>query len=215
MSDPSLSRYAKELFGGANDALAPLVERSLAHGLPAIQVPFELGRLLQVLVVQSNASRILEIGTLFGYSAILMASVLPDGGRITTLEADPTHAMTARENIADVQLSGKIEILEGPAQQTLERLNAQSFDLVFIDADKTSYPLYLDWALRLTLPGATIVADNLWREGAVEHPEQTDEASTAIRLFNQKLAGESRLLSTLVATRDAADAASVSVVLRD
>jgi predicted O-methyltransferase YrrM len=190
--------------------------RALAEeqGLPAIQVPFELGRLLQVLVMQSGAQRILEIGTLFGYSTVLMARALEPGGKITTLEVAPKHAELAQSNFERAGVAERVELLLGPAIESLHGLEGQVFDFVFIDADKASYPRYLESALRLTRPGATIVADNVWRDGAVLAPAAGNSDNEGLAEFNRAVAASPRLLTSLIPTRDGRDGTSVSVVLR-
>ncbi|HEX6507269.1 MAG TPA: class I SAM-dependent methyltransferase, partial [Chloroflexota bacterium] len=140
MSDPSLADYVEDLFGSEDEQLKAMRLEAEREGIPTIQVPFELGRLLQILIVQSGARQILEIGTLFGYSTVLMARALPQNGRITSLEVSPKHADIARRNVETAHLSDRAEIVLGPAAESLSGLPASSFDLVFIDADKRSYP---------------------------------------------------------------------------
>lgn len=212
MEQSELSQYVAGLFPQDDATLEALTRRSLEQGLPAIQVPDELARLLQILLVASRSTSVLEIGTLFGYSAIMMARVLPENGRIVTLEANATHASVARANIAEVGLEHKVEVREGRAAEVLKSLSGEIFDFVFIDADKSGYPEYLQWALRLTRPGSLIVADNLWRRGAVLQPEEAGDDALGAARFNRMLAEESSLVSTIVPTRDGADAASISVV---
>jgi predicted O-methyltransferase YrrM len=212
MQGESLRAYVEDLFGGEDPLLAEMRREAEAAGIPTIQVPLELGRLLQLLIVQSRARSVLEIGTLFGYSSILMAQALPAGGKITTLEVEPKHADAARRNYQRAGVQDRIEIVEGNALDSLARLEGSVFDFVFIDADKPSYPQYLDWALRLTKTGSLIVADNVWRDGLVTNP-QGDPAAEAMARFNQDLARNSRLMSTIIPTRDCTDAATLSTVL--
>lgn len=212
MGEPSLTAYMGTLFGDEDELLRSMRLEAEQEGIPLIQVPLELGRLLSLLIVQSAAKRILEVGTLFGYSAILMARAMPGDGRITTLEFDPHHAEVAARNLQRAGVADRVEIKRGAALESLAALQGESFDLVFIDADKTNYPAYLDWALQITHPGSVIVADNVWRGGTVVDPGQEDSNSVAMRQFNQKLAAESRLVSTIVPTKDGADAAAVGVV---
>lgn len=207
----SLRQYAEQLFGGEDPLLRQMREEAAAEGLPAIQVPSDLGRLLGLLVRESGAQRILEIGTLFGYSGTLLARALPADGRLVTLEANAKHAGIAQRNFERAGVAGKVELREGPALTTLEGMRQERFDLVFIDADKENYPAYLDWALRLTHPGALIVADNVWRGGEVTHPE--DEAARAMATFNQAVARNTHLLAAIIPTRDCEDAAMVSWVV--
>ncbi|MGH2441589.1 MAG: O-methyltransferase [Chloroflexota bacterium] len=211
MAETSLGQYADTLFGGEDDMLAAMRRDAQTEDLPSIQVPTELGRLLQLLIRASGVRSVLEIGTLFGYSATIIARALPPDGRLTTLEANPKHAEAARRNLDRAGVSAKVSLLEGPALNSLPGLQGQTFDLVFIDADKPSYPAYLEWALQVTEPGSLIIADNVWRSGSVIEDTQ-DDAATGMAEFNRALAGNPRLLSTFVSTRDGEDAASVSVV---
>ncbi len=208
MNDETIEVYATSLFGEEDAMLSTMRQEAEAAGLPTIQVPLELGRLLAVFAARSQ--RVLEIGTLFGYSTVLMARGLPPDGRITTLEVMPKHAALARSNVERAGLAEKVTIREGTALDTLKTLDGESFDLVFIDADKDSYPQYLDAALALVHPGSIIVADNVWRGGSVLDPQ--DESTRALAEFSRKLAANTTLASTLVPTRNGADAASVSVV---
>ena len=152
----------------------PVLEGTLAAnaagGLPPIDVSPPQGKLLNLLVRMSGARRVLEIGTLGGYSTIWMARALPSDGRLVTLEYEPRHAEVARANIERAGLSGKVDIRVGRAIDNLPGVAAEGlgpFDFVFIDADKPSNPLYLDWALKLARPGTVIVLDNVIRDGAV------------------------------------------------
>ncbi len=213
MTSASLSSYVRELYGTEDETLRQMRAEAEEQGLPAIQVPFELGRLLQVLVMQSKAQRILEIGTLFGYSTVLMARAMPAGGALTTLEVAPKHAELAQSNFDRAGVSAQVTILVGPADGSLRSLTGPPFDFVFIDADKGAYPLYLDHALRLTHPGSTIVADNVWRDGAVISSSDGDADNEGLALFNRRVAASERLLTSVIPTRDGRDGTSVSVVL--
>jgi predicted O-methyltransferase YrrM len=147
-----------------------VLERNRAHGLPAIDVSPLQGRFLNLVVRMCGARRVLEIGTLGGYSTIWIARALPAGGKVVTLELESTHAAVARENFATAGVSDKIDLHVGPALSSLERLGGDGFgpfDLVFIDADKPNNKSYLDWAMRLARSGTIIVCDNVIRDGAV------------------------------------------------
>jgi predicted O-methyltransferase YrrM len=213
VQETTLSGYVRTLYGDEDDILRDMRANAEEQGLPAIQVPFELGRLLQVLVMQSRANRILEIGTLFGYSTVLLARALQPGGTITTLEVAPKHAELAEANFTRAGIHERVEVVLGPAIDSLNKLEAGAFDFVFIDADKASYPAYLEHALRLTHPGATIVADNIWREGAVIRPASGNTDNEGLADFNRKVAANPRLLTSVIPTRDGRDGTSVSVVL--
>lgn len=208
MRDAALEAYATALFGDEDEMLRTMRREAEGAGLPSIQVPLELGRLLAVFA--ARAESVLEIGTLFGYSTVLMARALPPKGHITSLEVVPKHAALARANVERAGLVGKVTIREGNALEILKSLDSQSFDLVFIDADKESYPAYLEASLGLVHADSIIVADNVWRGGAVLDPES--DVAAGVARFNQRLATTDRLRSTFVSTRGGADAASISVV---
>src|SRR5690606_31391547 len=155
----------------------------------------------QLLAQLQGAKKILEIGTLGGYSTIWLARALPAGGRLVTLEANPRHAEVARTNIARAGLSEVVEVRLGPAVESLGQLVAEGhrpFDFIFIDADKVSYPDYFTWALRLSRPGTLIVADNVVRRGAVTDPESDDVNVQGIHRFNELVAAEPRVSTTVL-----------------
>lgn len=174
-----------------------------AAGLPDIAITPSQGKLLYLLARIHKARRILEIGTLAGYSTIWMARALPDDGNLVTLELDRRHCDVARGNIDRADLAAIIDLREGPALDTLPELAAEGlepFDLVFIDADKENTPAYFTWAMRLTRPGSVIVVDNVVREGAVVNPDTVDERVQGIRRFNEALAAEPRVTATTIQT---------------
>lgn len=180
----------------------PALEAALSHsdaaGLPAINVAPNQGRLLHLLAKIQGARRILEIGTLGGYSTIWLARALPPGGRLVTLEQDPGHAEVARANLARAALADCTEILVGRALDRLPQLEGP-FDFIFIDADKPSNPDYFAWALRLARPGSVIVVDNVVRAGAVIDPDG-DVAVQGVRRMNAVIAAERRVSATAVQT---------------
>jgi predicted O-methyltransferase YrrM len=189
-----IDEYVADLFVPPDEALEAALRESEKEGLPAIYVSATQGKLLQMLVEISGARRILEIGTLGGYSTIHFARGLPDEGGLISLELDEHHAEVARRNVGRAGLSGKVEIRVGDARRSLEGLvegEEGPFDLIFIDADKEGYPEYLDWSLRLSRPGTLILGDNAIRDGSVMDPD--DSSSRAMREFNEKLAREPRL----------------------
>jgi predicted O-methyltransferase YrrM len=212
LQEPSLTSYADDLFGEEGALLREFRREAVAEGLPSIQVPTDLGRLLGVLISMKRARKVLEIGTLFGYSAIVMARAMPEDGKLITLEVNPKHAEIAARNLERAGVIRKVTIIQGPAELTLASVRGQVFDLVFIDANKDGYPKYLRRALRLTGPGSIIVADNVWRGGAVAAPAAGDPVAQGVATFNKALASEPRLVSTFVPTRNGEDAASISVV---
>jgi predicted O-methyltransferase YrrM len=159
------------------------------------------GKFLELLVRISGARRILEIGTLGGYSTIWLAGALAEGGRIVSLELDSHHAKVARANLENAGVLDRVDLRVGRAIESLEALEksgAAPFDLIFIDADKQSYPEYLDWALKLSRPGTVIVADNVVREGKVIQAEIADENIQGVRRFTEQLAAEPRLSATVL-----------------
>jgi predicted O-methyltransferase YrrM len=191
--------YIANLFAPPDEALEAALRESEREGLPAINVSATEGRLLQMLVEISGTRKILEIGTLGGYSAIHFARALPSDGTLLSLELDEHHAEVARRNVGRAGLAEKVEIRVGDARRSLEGLvqgGEGPFDLIFIDADKEGYPEYLDWSLRLSRPGTLILGDNAIREGSVMDPD--DPMSRAMREFNEKLAKDPRLSAILL-----------------
>jgi predicted O-methyltransferase YrrM len=201
----AVDEYLGGLFGGAD----PVLDAALAAstGLPAIQVSPLQGQLLHVLARSVGARRVLEIGTLGGYSTIWLGRALPADGRLLTLEAEPRHAAVARANLARAGLADLVEVRVGPAAESLAQLAAagaepfdEPFDLVFIDADKPGYPEYLSWALRLTRPGGLIIGDNVVRGGAIADPDSDDPNVAGVRRFLELVAAEPRLTATVLQT---------------
>jgi len=191
-----VDRYIDDLFAPADAALASTLASTEASGLPAIQVSAGQGKFLYLLARLTGARRILELGTLAGYSTIWLARALPADGRLLTLEFSTHHAAVARENLARAGCADRVEVIVGPALDTLAALVARKeppFDLVFIDADKVNYPGYLDWSLKLTRSGSLIIADNVVRAGAVLAPPPGDEAAAGARDFNLALAADPRV----------------------
>ncbi|SED29580.1 Predicted O-methyltransferase YrrM [Rhizobiales bacterium GAS188] len=195
--------YFTDLLVASDPALEAALAASDAAGLPPINVAPNQGKLLMLLARIQGARRILEIGTLGGYSTIWLARALPDDGQLVTLEADAKHAEVARANIARAGLADRVEIRVGPALETLPLLVAEGkgpYDLVFIDADKPSNPHYLAFALELTRRGSLIIADNVVRNGAVVQAASRDPNVRGIRRFNELVAAEPRLTATAVQT---------------
>ncbi len=198
-----VDHYIEQLFGLEDDALAAALRNSAAAGLPTIQVTPALGRLLALLARAIGARRILEIGTLGGYSAIWLARALPADGHLLSLEIDPHHADVARGNLGGAGVADRAEVRVGSARDSLDQLiaeHAPPFDFVFIDADKDAYPEYLERALALSRPGTLIVADNVVRQGAVADVSSSDPRVTGIRRFNEMLAHDQRLSATIIQT---------------
>lgn len=195
--------YITTLFEASDPALAAALRDSDAAGLPEIAVSPAQGQLLHILARSHGARRILEIGTLGGYSTIWLARALPPDGLLITLEADPRHAEVARANIARAGLADRVTVRDGRAQDTLPALAAEGagpFDLIFLDADKESYGYYLEWALKLARPGTLIIADNVVRRGRVVDSASEDTNVQGARRFNELLAADPRLTATIVQT---------------
>jgi predicted O-methyltransferase YrrM len=180
-----------------------VLDANAAAGLPAIDVSAAHGKLLHLLARMSGARRVLEIGTLGGFSTIWLARALPPGGVVVTLEALPEHAEVARANFARAGVTERIDLRLGLALDTLAALvaeKAEPFDLVFIDADKPNNPHYLAFALKLSRPGTVIVADNVVRGGEVLDADSQDASVQGIRAYFDALAAEPRLSATAVQT---------------
>jgi predicted O-methyltransferase YrrM len=186
-----------------DEALHSAIEAAEAAGLPSIQVSPPQGKLLQLLVRLVGARRILEFGTLGGYSAILMARALPADGRLITLEAKPEFAEVARQSIERAGVGDRVEVRVGPALEALPVLEGEGtgpFDLVFIDADKVNTPNYFAWALDRTRAGGLIVADNVVRGGTLGDAADPDEATVAQRRLHEELRGDPRVSATTIQT---------------
>jgi predicted O-methyltransferase YrrM len=186
-----------------DEVLEAALRDSEAAGLPGIQVTALQGRMLQIFARMMGARRILEVGTLGGYSTIWLARALPEGGRLITLEAAAKHAAVARKNLKRADVLDRVELREGPAQDTLPKLEAEGagpFDFIFLDADKEHNAEYLEWALRLARPGTVIVTDNVVREGAVLDAKSDEVAVTGTRRFFEALAAERRVTATAIQT---------------
>jgi predicted O-methyltransferase YrrM len=186
-----------------DEALRGAVEAAEAAGLPSIQVSPPQGRLLQLLVRLVGARRILEFGTLGGYSAILMARALPADGRLITLEAKPEYAEVARQSIERAGVGDRVEVRVGPALEALPALEEEGagpLDLVFIDADKVNTPDYFNWALDRTRAGGLIIADNVVRDGSLADASDVDEATVAQRRLHEDLRADPRVSATTIQT---------------
>lgn len=195
--------YVEERLGIVDPALAMALAANRDAGLPTIDVSPAHGRMLEIFARMVSARRVLEIGTLGGYSTICLARGLAEGGRVVTLEADPKHAEVARANLARAGVAERVEIRIGKALDTLPALEAEGagpFDLVFADADKRSNPDYLAWAVRLGRPGTAIVIDNVIRDGRVLDARTADADIAGTRALFDALAAEPRLTATAVQT---------------
>lgn len=199
----AVDNYLADLFIEQDFALQAAIDSSNAAGLPAINVSPAQGKLLHLLARVQGARKILELGTLGGYSTIWLARALPPDGKLISLEIDTKHAEIARANIARAELANAVEIRVGRATDSMQKLLAENrgpFDLIFIDADKPGYAEYLQWSLKLSRPGTLIIADNVVRKGAVADPASSDENVQGIRKFNEALAAEKRVTTTVIQT---------------
>lgn len=194
--------YIVGLFGAEDELLASLREEADRTGLPPIAISSDEGRLLQVLLTTVNARRVLEVGTLGGYSAICMARALPAGGRLTTVEINEHHAAFARRYIARAGLADRVDVRVGRALDVLPALDGERFDAMFLDADKEPLPAYFEWALRLVRPGGLIIGDNALWGGRVYARDENDEKTKAVREFNRRMATDPRVLGIIVPTHD-------------
>lgn len=211
-----VDRYLTRTLVGDDPALRDAVADQRAAGLPAIEVAPLTGKFLHLMVRVSGAHRVLEIGTLGGYSAIWMARALPADGVVVTIEAEPVNAEVARSNLARAGVSDRVRVLEGRAADVLPTLaDEQPFDLVFIDADKESNTVYLDWAARLARTGAVVIVDNVVRSGGVADPASESPQVHGVRRGLEMLARDPRFDATALQTLDAKgwDGVAVAVVV--
>ena len=199
----AVDRYFSEQLSLSDPVLDAAMAANKSAELPAIDVAPNQGKLLHMLAQLVGARRILEIGTLGGYSTIWLARALPADGRLITLEFSPKHAEIAHANIARAGLSDLVEIRIGAALDTLPKLqkeNSEPFDLIFIDADKSNNSEYVRWALKFSRPGTLIIIDNVVRDGAVIDADSTDKDVQGARRLFELLASEPRISSTAIQT---------------
>jgi predicted O-methyltransferase YrrM len=197
----ALDRYIDGLFAPEDAALTAALADASAAGLPPIQVSAGQGKLIYLLAKLVGARRILEVGTLGGYSTIWLARALPADGQLITLELERRHAEVAGRNVARAGLAEKVEIIVGPALESLPALAERAagpFDLVFLDADKVNYPSYFKEIMRMVRPGALILGDNVIRAGTVLDPRPEDPSAGAARDFNALLAADERLEAVVI-----------------
>ena len=195
----AVDAYIADRLLGDDPALTAALAANAAGGLPDIDVSPAQGRMLHLFARMAGAKRILEVGTLGGYSTIELARALPTDGAMVTLEIDPHHADVARANIAAAGLSDRVTVITGAALDSLETLEGP-FDFVFIDADKQNNPAYVDHAIRLSRPGTTIVVDNVIREGGVLDAASGDERIQGTRRLFDQVGANHRLTATAVQT---------------
>ena len=211
-----IDAYVESLFVEDDPILTQAVKDATAAGLPAIQVSPSQGKTLYLIAKMCRAERVLEVGTLGGYSTTWLARALPANGTVTTLELDQKHADVARKNLDRAGVGTRVRIEVGSAAKTMQTMidrREAPFDLIFIDADKPGYSQYLDLSLALSHSGTVILADNLIRDGEVMHPNAADENARAARAFNAKLAAHPRLESIIVPfVKTRVDGMSISIV---
>jgi predicted O-methyltransferase YrrM len=199
----SVDNYFSDLFTLTDPILEAALKASDEGGLPTIQVAPNQGKLLALLAGMMGARRILEIGTLGGYSSIWMARTLPADGKLITLELEPKHAEVARANLARAGLAEKVEVRVGKALHSLAQLYEEGqapFDLVFIDADKVHSAEYFGWALKMTRPGSLILVDNVVRNGAVTDGQSSDAGVQGTRRVLEMMSKEGRVSVTALQT---------------
>lgn len=199
----AVDQYINNIAIGRDAALEAASEAAVAAQLPPISVTPAHGKLLHLMARAQSARRILEIGTLAGYSTIWLARALPAGGRVVTLEANPMHADIARANLTRAGVADRVDIRLGKALETLPQLaveNQDPFDFAFIDADRTNLAEYFDWAVKLAHAGSVIIVDNVVRKGGVIDASSEDANIKGVRRFAERLSADSRVTATMVQT---------------
>ena len=198
-----VDQYISNLFEDQDEALLATEKAIIDENIPQISISPNQGKFLQLMAKLCNAKRILEIGTLGGYSTIWMARALPKDGKLISLELDQHHATVAGKNIAHAGLSDIVDIRLGKAIETLPQLvknNEGPFDMIFIDADKPPYTEYFEWSLKLSRPGTLIIADNVIRDGKVLLADSNDEMVKGVKRFNAALAANKNVNATIIQT---------------
>lgn len=200
--DPkALDELFNRVLDTEDDALTAARESESAAGMPAIEVSAQHGKLLFLLAKAMHATRVLEIGTLAGYSAIQLARAVGPGGQVVTLEFEPKHAEVARQNFTRAGVDDRVEVIVGAALDTLPTLEGREpFDLIFIDADKENNVAYVEWAIKLGAPGSIIVVDNIARFGRVLDPAPDDLQARAVRDMLEMMGANPRLEAAAIQT---------------
>ena len=199
----AVDSYIVESLLPADPVLDAALAANIKQGLPAIDVSAAQGKLLNLVARMSGAKRILEVGTLGGYSTIWLARAVPAGGKVVTLELEPHHAEVARANLKRAGLSELVDLRVGPALESLATLAGEGvapFDLIFIDADKPNNPNYLSWAIKLSRPGTVIICDNVIRDGTVLDQDGSDAGVEGARAAFSFIGGNARLDGTAIQT---------------
>jgi predicted O-methyltransferase YrrM len=214
----SVDEYINGLFGIEDSVMTEVEKAIVDSGIPQISVSPNQGKFLHILARISNASKILEVGTLGGFSTIWMARALPASGKLITLEIEPKHVELAKQNFATAGLSSLIDVRLGKAIDILPQLlkeNAGPFDMIFIDADKEPYTEYFEWALKLSRKGTLIVADNVIREGKVIDSSNSDEMVKGVQRFNKALSKNKSVTATIIQTIGAKDHDGMALAVVD
>jgi predicted O-methyltransferase YrrM len=200
--DPkALDELFNRVLDTEDDALTAAREAEAAAGMPAIEVSAQHGKLLFLIAKAMHATRVLEIGTLAGYSAIQLARAVGPGGQVVTLEFEPKHAEVARQNFARAGVDDRVEVIVGAALDTLPTLEGrEAFDLIFIDADKENNVAYVEWGIKLGAPGSIIVVDNIARFGRVLDPAPDDLQARAVRDMLEMMGANPRLEAAAIQT---------------
>jgi predicted O-methyltransferase YrrM len=199
----SVDAYISNLFGYEDAVLKDTIKSMEEADIPAISISANQGMFLQLLARLNNAKRILELGTLGGYSTIWLGRALPADGYLLTLELEQSHADVAQRNINKAGLNQIVQIRVGKALEQLPLIAAEGiapFDMIFIDADKQPYTEYFEWALKLSRPGTLIIADNVIREGQILNDDTTDERVKGVQRFNKALAAHKQVSATIFQT---------------
>ncbi|MBN8569485.1 MAG: O-methyltransferase [Ignavibacteria bacterium] len=198
-----VDNYIEKLLIPQDNALIRAEESLAAENIPQISVSPNQGKFLQIMAFSCNAKRILEVGTLAGYSTIWMARTLPADGKLITIEFELHHAEIAKKNISAAGLESKIEIITGKALEVLDKMiteNTEPFDMIFIDADKPPYTEYFQRALKLSHSGTIIITDNVIRNGDILHENSADEKVMGVQRFNKFLSGCKEVNATIIQT---------------
>lgn len=196
-------QYISNLFNDEDNILKETIQSLDKEGLPQISVSATQGKFLQIMALLCNAKKILELGTLGGYSTIWLARALPSNGKLITIEFDKHHAEVAQQNITKAGLENKVDIRIGKAIDILPELiknNEGPFDMIFIDADKPPYTEYFEYAVKLSRPGTLIICDNVIREGKVLDKNETDEMVRGAQRFNEMLSKNQDVTATIIQT---------------
>ena len=212
----AVDQYIGNLLGQEDSVLKNTIESMVAADIPAISVSANQGKFLQVLARLCNAKKILELGTLGGYSTIWMGRALPENGHLITVELEQHHADVAWQNITAAGLDHIVEIKVGKALEVLPELEAAGsgpFDMIFIDADKQPYAEYFEWALKLSRPGTLIIADNVIREGKVLNADNGDDRVTGVQRLNKMLAENKNITATIIQTVGAKEHDGMAIVV--